>query len=493
MSFRRDDKGTPLVTHPTRLTKDGKPAIVRYSRPSGFTKQIENTYNLQKWSERNVAVGIAKALHHPFESTRVEELLGLLDHPDVDQLDSIDTWADNLVATAKQFANASLAAERGTWVHALTELVDDENASITGQFAAQGIALGIDYETQERLIVAWEQARATFGLEILAIELPVVNDEFRTAGTCDRVVRLTRTLRFRTGDGELVELPVGTVAVLDLKTGEMKSLTWWNAYAAQIYLYADSVRYDVATDRRIAHDWPINTRWGLLAHLDVKAAIAGSTDIAQLLLVDLDSGRNACILAAAAKEWSTANGVFHTLHEIADTDIPQSDGTPAGGVPSGRPGGHLTRAQQHAVVPVPYDDNDTRSAKDWVDLEHRYTRLDANGQTFMKQLMRESMQAGVSWHKKERTSDRRWHLYDAAIALAEQRLDLDCAYEALRALVAYAVDADWPLYPSLTAGHIFGALTDREAQAVAVAVRDLDAGAFVADISRDVLELKRAA
>jgi hypothetical protein len=495
VTFKRDANGTPLVAHPTRRTKDGTPAQVRYSRPSSFTKQIENTYNLQKWSERNVVTGIAHALHHPLESQRVEAMLEAIRYPG-DNPAAGDIAADTVIVTAKQFANASLAADRGTWVHALTELVDDENADIDQAFLLQGARLGIDADTVDRLVAAWEQSRARYGLDILAVELPVVNDEFATAGTCDRVVRLRSTLRFLTADSEIVELPAGTVCVLDLKTGEMKSLAWWNAYAAQIYLYADSCGYDTATDSRLAHPWPVNTRWGLLAHLDVKAAIAGADDIANLYLVDLHTGRTACEIAAAAKAWSTQAGVFHQLYEIAEpVDAPPTTGQPPAGddTPSSRPGGHLTPAQQVAVVPTPDDRADTRTAKDWVDLEHRYVQLNATGKELMKMLMRESMQAGVSWHKKELTSDRRWHLYDAAIALAEQRLDLDCATEALRALIAYAIDADWPLYPSLTCGHIFGALNAREAAAVAAAVRALDNGEFVADISRDVLELKRAA
>jgi hypothetical protein len=107
--------------------------------------------------------------------------------------------------------------------------------------------------------------------------------------------------------------------------------------------------------------------------------------------------------------------------------------------------------------------------------------------------MRESMAAGVSWHKKERTSDRRWTLYHAALTLAEQRLELDCSMEAMRALIAHVVDADWPLFPVITVGHAFGSLTAAEASRLVDAIVDFDDGKFHADLTRDIVELRRVA
>jgi hypothetical protein len=287
-------------------------------------------------------------------------------------------------------------------------------------------------------------------------------------------------------------LPAGTVMVLDLKTGALTSLHWWNNYAAQIYLYASSVGYDCATDTRQPLPWPVEQRWGLVAHLDARAAIDGLGDISRLLLVDLDAGRHACTLAAAAKEWSQHKGVFGSF-VLAAAAPPAAVQPGAGTEPACRPGAHLTPQQQQSVVPPVDDGDDTYSAKDWIDLQSRYESLPDTGKDFLKHLMRESTQCKVSWHRKERCTDRRWHLYDAAISLAEQRYDVDWSCETLRALVAHVVDADWPLYPSLKTGHIFGSLTLDEARRLAAAVRDLEAGAFVADLTRDVLELRRAA
>ncbi len=486
--FKRNTTGTPYVADPDRRNKDGRPRMVLYSRPSGFTKQIENTYNLQKWSERKIVAGIAHASADPLASHEVSRLLQAIREP----LDAehADTCADTVIAKAKEFARSSLAADRGTWVHKLTELVDAGQP--VDDHAAEGRALGIDDACQARLVAEWAGLLDSHGLEVLATELAVVNDEFRTAGTLDRMVRLRTALTFATADGEVVELPAGTVMVLDLKTGALTSLHWWNNYSAQIYLYASSVGYDCDNDVRKPLPWPVDQRWGLVAHLDARTAIEGGDDIARLLLVDLDAGRHACTLAAAAKDWSQRKGVFASFVSAAAAP-PAAVQPGAGTEPACRPGAHLTPQQQRSVVPAVDDGPDTRSAKDWIDLQSRYEDLPATGKDFLKHLMRESTQCGVSWHRKERTSDRRWHLYDAAISLAEHRYDVDWSCETLRALVAHVVDADWPLYPSLKTGHIFGSLDADEAARLATAVRDLEAGAFVADLTRDVLELRRAA
>lgn len=96
-----------------------KPKMVMYGRPSSLGTQIENMTNLQKWAERAVALGIfllpADALH---------DLRCLAD----DQLTLGDDDArpvlDKLAARAKHEAGAHLAAERGTFVHKLLEVVD---------------------------------------------------------------------------------------------------------------------------------------------------------------------------------------------------------------------------------------------------------------------------------------------------------------------------------------------------------------------------------
>jgi hypothetical protein len=308
--FKRDAYGTPLVADLTKRKADGTPAMVRYSRPSSFVKQIENTYNLSKWSERTVVRGIAIGLGDLLGRDEMNDLLA-------SALAGDDQAADTVVARAKQHAQASLAADRGTWVHEFTQWLDGPRPSVIGPtLRKDGITLGIDVDAQDLLAGGWRLLLEQHHLTVIDVELPVVNDEFRTAGTLDRIVRLNADLAFRTEDGEIVTLPAGSHMVLDLKTGERKSFSYWNGYAGQIYLYASSLRYDTNSNTRHPHDFAVDQRWGLLAHLDVKAAIAGDS-VADLYLVDLDAGRNACEIAAAAKNWASTTGVFGVVHEIA--------------------------------------------------------------------------------------------------------------------------------------------------------------------------------
>jgi hypothetical protein len=119
----------------------------------------------------------------------------------------------------------------------------------------EGVELGIDAATQQALVAAWLRMLEQFGIEILAIEATCVDDLWRQAGTLDRIVRLTRDLRFVTTSGEYVTLEAGWVGILDLKTGELHLddggfVNYWLSYAVQLASYAQSVPYDPDTDTR---------------------------------------------------------------------------------------------------------------------------------------------------------------------------------------------------------------------------------------------------
>lgn len=82
-----------------------------YGRPSGFGGALENSYNLIKWKERQVAAGILIISDQPLS------VLEMVDHTDRDAL-------DRLVNDAHDAAGSSLAADRGTHIHLLTEAFD---------------------------------------------------------------------------------------------------------------------------------------------------------------------------------------------------------------------------------------------------------------------------------------------------------------------------------------------------------------------------------
>jgi len=73
----------------------------------------------------------------------------------------------------------------------------------------------------------------------------VINDEYRLAGTLDRLYRTTKVLV--APDGQVI--PIGSIIVADTKTG--KELEYAaGSYATQLAAYVDSVPYNVETDER---------------------------------------------------------------------------------------------------------------------------------------------------------------------------------------------------------------------------------------------------
>ena len=103
---------------------------------------------------------------------------------------------------------------------------------------------------------AYRDALATYGLVSEMVEVPIVNDEFRAAGTADRICRTTKPLitpdRVRIEPGELI--------IGDLKTGKKLDFCL-PGYCVQMALYATGQLYDVVTERRLATP-PINQRLG---------------------------------------------------------------------------------------------------------------------------------------------------------------------------------------------------------------------------------------
>lgn len=299
--FKRRADGTPYVSDPTGATvksgdRAGEPKWVLYGRPSGFGQQIENTFNLRKWTERRIVLGIGN-------DPRLSEGVRNFYAADPDD-DATKDELDAFVKRALDAAKAGLAAEQGTHSHELTEDAEqgDDEASWIAR-AERGERLGLPVEVQAAMVDAWRQMLDHYGFEVLASECKVVNDLYRQAGSLDRIVRLTRPL---TIGG--ITLPAGIVLVLDTKTGKLKLRKdggvsgYWNSYAVQIAVYAGSVPYDTHTETRGAWEYGISQKWALIAHLPVDEALAGKA-VCRLVLVDIERGRAAADLCLAAKAW----------------------------------------------------------------------------------------------------------------------------------------------------------------------------------------------
>lgn len=237
----RDRWGRPLVNPPN----GGKP--VPYTRCTTYVGVIEDTYNLSRWQQRMVALGLAE---------RRDLALAVAAHRD-------DKAALNRICEdAQEAAKAHASATTGTALHSLTERVD------------RGLDLGTVPEEYVPDIEAYQ--RATVALTPLAIEQFSVQDMLKIGGTPDRVVRYN-----------------GKRYIADLKTG---SIEWgYLKIAAQLAVYARSTPYDVVTGERLAPHGAELDR-GIIVHLPA------GTGTCTLYWVDLLAGWEAVKVCRQVRE-----------------------------------------------------------------------------------------------------------------------------------------------------------------------------------------------
>lgn len=483
--FRRSKTGTPYVVDPSgATTKKGTPKLLAYGRPSGFGKQIEDTYNLAKWSERTVALGLGidyslacQAMAQPELATACAALVDLdRDAPE------FRSAADAIVTEAKRVAKAGLAAERGTQGHALTEEIDEGRDPIA--LYADGEALGLDADVQRSLVDAWQQMLERDGLEILLTEFAVVHDGYRQAGTSDRLARLTRKLRFALVTGEIVELAAGTVVVLDIKTGRLRRdrndvPMYWQAYSVQIATYAGGVLYDPDTDTRTAYPWPVDQHWALIAHLDVLGAIAGQPSC-ELVLVDIEAGRTAADLCLAAKAWEKRSDVF-SVANISTTGchvVDEPVGAPAAPAPPPSPTTEQLHARLRRHPDIDEGTVDDQQALDAVfaKMAEHFLALPNTAKSWAANLQVEAQQNACGFHARERHTLRRFEIIRGLIVLAVSELDDD---ELIRYLVQHVTGDDVAQFPVIAPGHALGSLDADEARAFALACDQLAADQIV--------------
>lgn len=484
--FYRSKAGTPYVSDPSgALVKSGprkgEPKRLAYGRPSGFGKQIEDTYNLAKWSERTVALGVGidysdatQVMALPELAARCAQLVDL--DPEGDEY---RTLADGIVVDAKRIAKAGLAAERGTQAHALTEELDAERDPIA--IYERGEALGLDPVVQASLVTTWQQMLDQHGLQVVATEVAVVHDGYRMAGTLDRIVRLTKPLRFTLSTGEIVELYEGETVVLDIKTGKRRldrngAPMYWQSYAVQIAVYSDSRRYDVDTDERWEPVCQPAKPYGLIAHLDVLGAIAG-TPSCELVLVDIEAGRAAADLCMAAKSWEKRCDVF-SIAQISDAGTSDEQPTTSVDLPPSTEVAAPTNAELHARLRRHPDIDEGGPADDvlFTRMAEHFLALPNEAKAWATDLQGQAQRHACGFHAREAHTLRRSYLIRGLIVLAVARLGDD---ELVRYLVHHVTGDDAALFPVIEPGHALGALDADEAMAFALACDQLVADQIV--------------
>lgn len=245
---QRDRYGRPLITPPS----GGKP--VSYRRCTTFVGVLEDTYNLSKWQQRQVALGLA---------ARPDLLLAVSAHgDDKDRLNQV-------CADAAEAAGSSSAATIGTALHRIAERIDSGETLTVPDVAKADIDA---YQA------------ATTGMTWTHIEKITVHDTLKVAGTPDRV-----------GVVPGAALPV----VADLKTGSLDY--GLGKIAMQLAMYAHSALYDPTTGARTALD--VDLERALIIHLPA------GTGTCNLVWVDIAAGWEAVQLAAQVWAWRGRKGL----------------------------------------------------------------------------------------------------------------------------------------------------------------------------------------
>jgi len=532
--FRRHPTtGAPFVSDPDGgLVQQGKRKgeirRLMYGRPSSYFKQIENTYNLNKWSERMGLLGLV--VNSDIYDAAAWELADL--NPETREFKD---KADVLVRRAKEAAKANLAADRGTHTHAITEDFDEGRDWI--ERAKAGEAFGLPLTLQAAFVRSWERMLDELGLEILATEASCVCDGHKVAGTLDRIVRAVRTVTI----GSQV-IPAGCVFVLDIKTGQLHTygdgspdFKYWVGYAVQAFTYADSVPYDTETETRGEWPWPVSTDVALIAHLDVRHALETGEAICRPIIVDLAAGRLGAELCRQAKNYermaadiftlggdvvvvqetpavvTDSNGFTHDAarfaagcrrdelfrrYEALNADRQQAfknagvDGKDLDAVEE-----LLTQLEQPAPPLLTPEQQARRMLTErrapdegepihlsFPMLEAHYKHLTPEDRAWLGRLSGEAGRNAVSFHGKEAHTVRRFEILRALINLAEHSDNDD---DLIRTLVASVVDADWPLMPAFPTGQVVGALDATEATRFSSLVDSWCLGELVVKVSED--------
>jgi hypothetical protein len=251
--YRRAN-GAPMVL------VDGKNE--RYSRPSSFAKPLDDESALVNWKIDRGCAGVAgdRALQARWCAI---------------DLDSADDREDK-----KKLREDSISAGRGaekadigTALHAMSVRFEQDMSFSPPQPYLDSLQAYMN-----------EMTRRT--------EFHTVNRQYRCAGTADRLYELGSPLVTPTGE----ILPVGTLVIADLKTGEKLEYSK-PAYAVQTFLYASGEFYDVLTDEFLATP-PINQQWGIVVHM--PAEFPGTCEF---LWVDLEVGAHGAYIVQMVKTW----------------------------------------------------------------------------------------------------------------------------------------------------------------------------------------------
>lgn len=253
---------------------DGK--TIGYTRTTTYIANLEDRSMLEKWKLRMLLEGVA-VNDHPDENGRIDEpvvatVRDLIHRRDVaiakarksDRKGRLVTgqlatlvdaaWSEfkkalNALAEGLlDVGGANEKSQKGTDIHALTEIYDREGIDVVGDMLTEGKITPADFDD----IVAYSDAMKRAGIKLDLIEQTVVNDELKVAGRLDR-----------TGLVKFPGMARATRCVIDIKTGKIELGA--GKLAQQLEMYAASQAYDLDTDERT--DMKLSRTKGVVVHL----------------------------------------------------------------------------------------------------------------------------------------------------------------------------------------------------------------------------------
>jgi hypothetical protein len=250
----RDRFGRPMVRPPG----GGKP--VAYTRCTTYAGSIEDTYNLSRWQQRMVALGLAE---------RPDLMVSVAaHHDDKEELNKV-------CETAIEAAKGKAAAGVGTALHKLTDRLD------------RGEALGpvpAEYRTD---LTAFEAA--TKPLKVIALERFVVLDDLMVAGTFDRLYEYQ-----------------GRLYIGDTKSGSIDYGA--GKIAMQMAIYSRGVLYDHRSGTR-EYLGEVDQNRAIVVHLPAGEGRC------ELRWIDITAGWEAIQLAGRVRAWRGRRDLYELFDE----------------------------------------------------------------------------------------------------------------------------------------------------------------------------------
>ena len=256
LGIPRDRYGRPMVVPP------GGGKATAYTRCTTYVGVLEDTYNLSRWQQRMVALGLAQ---------RPDLVLAAAaHHDDKDELNKV-------CQSAMDAAAAGAAAGIGTALHKVTQRID----------RGEDVELKTLPEAYRADIRAYTDATAA--LKRIAVEQFVVNDDLKVGGTPDLVVEFN-----------------GERYIADKKTGSIE----WGAgkIAMQLAMYSRSVFYDHETRTRTPIG--VNQDLGIVIHLPAGEGTC------RLQWVNISAGWKAVQLATDVRTWRARKKLIYPFDPV---------------------------------------------------------------------------------------------------------------------------------------------------------------------------------